>query len=88
MGLALLATKGVLPNLFNYPHHNVAHDLETLWANLIQSIVWRMPEAVVEAILIIDQIDRSNATADERNVIVDHGFGNLRQILAITQLAS
>ena len=67
------------------PHHDVSNDLEAARAKLVERIVGRVPEAVVEAIVVVDQVNSRNSSANEWNVVIHHSLLGRRQVFAVAE---
>src|SRR6187431_3182062 len=77
---------GPLTKVLYRAHHDISNDLEAMRTDLVERIVGGMPNAVVEAIVVVDQVNGRNSGSNERNVVIHHSFLGSRQVFAIAEL--
>src|SRR5260370_16992110 len=62
-----------------------AHNLQTLGADFVDSILWSVPEDVVVAVTKVDEVAARHTALFERNVIVSDLVGAREEVRLIPQ---
>lgn len=75
-GLRQAPFSGGLLTEIEQPHrlqNNGTCDLQTVWAELIDGVLWRVPKHVVIPIIEINQIRTGDSTLHERRMVIVSG---------------